>query len=91
MVAGVQGFCAGATKFWNQVVMGAHHQERTSLKYTLLTCKTARESHRRAAQSGRWITGGCGRTALLRAGASQALCQVHVTFMIRRRKDKRGP
>lgn len=74
MVAGVQGFCAGVTKFWNQVVMAAHHQERTSLKYTLLTCKTACKSHHRAAQSGWWITGGCGRTNCLAVGWGLPSC-----------------
>ena len=55
---GVQGFCASVKKFWNQVAMAAHHQERTLLRCTLLLYKTTRESHHRAAQSGWWVTGG---------------------------------
>lgn len=87
--SGVQGFCAGVKKFWNQVVMATHHEERTSLKHTLLMYKTARESHHRAAQSGWWVTGGCGRTNCLGAGQGlpSSLPGPHVTFMIRRRKE----
>ena len=55
---GVQGFCASVKKFWNQVAMAAHHQERTLLRCTLLLYKTTHESHHRAAQSGWWVTGG---------------------------------